>query len=248
MQKKLLKSTLISGKTIQISGSKSETNRVLLLQALYPKIYIENESDSDDSKVMKEALKQRKGVINIHHAGTAMRFLTAFFAIQNENEVILTGSPRMKERPVQILVDALCHLGADILYLENQGFPPLKIRGNKLTINEVEMPANVSSQYISALLLIAPFLDNGLKIKLIGNVTSAPYIKMTLKLLSEIGVESSFNGNIIEVKKISHLQENTNLYRIVVESDWSSASYWYAFISLSKIGTKLKLAKLSKVV
>lgn len=238
MDKKLSKSVLISGKKIEISGSKSETNRLLLLQAIYPEIVMKNASESDDSEVMRKALQQQTGKIDIHHAGTAMRFLTAFFAVQEGKEVILTGSTRMKQRPIHILVQALQDLGAEILYLENEGYPPLHIKGKSLGIREVTMLANVSSQYISALLLIAPFLSKGLKIKLQGELTSVPYIKMTLSLLSEIGVSSDFEGNTICVQPLKNIQEK----EVTVESDWSSASYWYSFVALSDIGTYLKLS------
>ncbi|GIM52711.1 3-phosphoshikimate 1-carboxyvinyltransferase [Capnocytophaga cynodegmi] len=238
MDKKLPKSVLISGKKIEISGSKSETNRLLLLQAIYPEIVMKNASESDDSEVMRKALQQQIGKIDIHHAGTAMRFLTAFFAIQEGKEVILTGSSRMKQRPIHILVQALQDLGAEISYLENEGYPPLHIKGKRLEISEVTMLANVSSQYISALLLIAPFLSKGLKIKLQGELTSVPYIKMTLSLLSEIGVSSDFEGNTICVQPLKNIQKK----EITVESDWSSASYWYSFVALSDIGTHLKLS------
>ncbi|GET45238.1 3-phosphoshikimate 1-carboxyvinyltransferase [Capnocytophaga felis] len=238
MDKKLLKSELISGKKIEISGSKSETNRLLLLQAIYPEIVIKNASDSDDSEVMKKALLKQAGKIDIHHAGTAMRFLTAFFASQRGKEVILTGSTRMKQRPIHILVQALQDLGAEISYLENEGCPPLYIKGKELKVSEVCMSADVSSQYISALLLIAPSLYKGLKINLIGEVTSAPYIKMTLALLSEIGVSSDFEGNTIYVRPLKNLHKK----EITVESDWSSASYWYSFVALSAVGTCLKLS------
>ncbi len=177
---------------LQITGSKSETNRLLLLQALYPNITLENTSNSDDSEVMLKAIQQPTTVIDIHHAGTAMRFLTAYFAIQEGRDVILTGSSRMKERPIKILVDALLQLGAQISYEENEGFPPIRIIGKKLAKNKVSLPANVSSQYISALLLIAPKLENGLELTLEGEITSISYIRMTLALLNEIGVTTLF--------------------------------------------------------
>ncbi|MDO4228475.1 MAG: 3-phosphoshikimate 1-carboxyvinyltransferase [Capnocytophaga sp.] len=237
MNKKIHKTHIKSGKTIQISGSKSETNRLLLLQALFPQIKIVNNSNSDDSQVMIQALEKGVGTIDIHHAGTAMRFLTAFFASQEGKEVVLTGSPRMKERPIYILVEALRALGADITYLENEGFPPLKITGKRLINNEVNISAEVSSQYISALMLIAPSLPNGLIIRLIGSLTSVPYVKMTLALLEEIGVEASFHENTIVIHPLQYTENKT----IVVESDWSSASYWYSFVALSEIGTALKL-------
>lgn len=239
---KLKKSKLISGKNIQISGSKSETNRALLLQAIFPNISILNASNSDDSEVMTKALAQGQGTIDIHHAGTAMRFLTAFFASQNGKEVILTGSTRMKERPIHILVEALQKLGADISYLENEGFPPLHIKGKEWIGNEVEISANVSSQYISALMLVAPSLPNGLTIRLLGEITSTPYINMTVALLSEIGVETSFEGNTVCVSPLRNVPPT----EIIIESDWSSASYWYSFIALSEIGTRITLGSYKK--
>ncbi len=223
---------------ISITGSKSETNRLLLLQALYPNLVLENTSNSDDSEVMSKALQSNCSEIDVHHAGTAMRFLTAYFAIQEGEEVTLTGSSRMKERPIQILVEALNQLGAEISYAENEGFPPIKIIGKKITKNKVSLPANISSQYISALLLIAPKLENGIELTLEGEITSVPYIKMTLALLNEIGVATSFEKNVI---KINNLQTITSKL-ITVESDWSSASYWFSIIALSEIGTEISLS------
>ena len=231
--------------SIKITGSKSETNRLLLLQALYPNLVLDNTSNSDDSEVMLKALQNSQlltpnsQLIDVHHAGTAMRFLTAYFSIQEEKEVVLTGSSRMKERPIKILVDALNQLGAEISYEENEGFPPIRIKGKKLTQNKVSLPANVSSQYISALLLIASKLENGLELTLEGEITSIPYIKMTLALLNEIGVKTSFENNLIAVKS-SEVEINSKL--ITVESDWSSASYWYSIIALSEVGTQITLS------
>ena len=230
---------------VKITGSKSETNRLLLLQALYPNLVLENTSNSDDSEVMLKALQnsqlatRNSQLVDVHHAGTAMRFLTAFFAIQEGKEVVLTGSSRMKERPIKILVEALNELGAKITYEENEGFPPIRIKGKKLTQNKVSLPANVSSQYISALLLIAPKLENGLELMLEGEITSVPYIKMTLALLNEIGIETSFENNLISVKS-SEVEINSKL--ITVESDWSSASYWFSIVALSEIGTQIILS------
>ncbi len=229
---------------LSITGSKSETNRLLLLQALYPNLVLENTSNSDDSKVMLKALaithhpSPITQTIDIHHAGTAMRFLTAYFAIQEGKEIILTGSSRMKERPIKILVEALQQLGAEISYEENHGFPPIRIKGKKITQNKVALPANVSSQYISALLLIAPKLENGLELTLEGEITSIPYIKMTLALLNDIGVETTFVENQITVKPLHTI--NSQLFTI--ESDWSSASYWFSIIALSPIGTQITLS------
>lgn len=223
---------------IKITGSKSESNRLLLLQALYSNIQIENLSNSDDTRIMSQALSSTSNIVDVHHAGTAMRFLTAYFAFQKGREVVLTGSDRMKERPIKILVDALRELGADISYLETEGFPPLKINGKNPTKNKVTLQANVSSQYISALLLIAPKLENGLELTLEGNITSVPYIKMTLRLLEELGIETSFKDQTIKVKQ----QSAINNQIATVESDWSSASYFYSIIALSKVGTKITLS------
>ena len=234
---------------VTITGSKSETNRLLLLQALYPNLTIDNISNSDDSKVMIEAIEKLSTVncqlsteIDVHHAGTAMRFLTAFFAVQEDKEIVLTGSSRMKERPIKILVEALQQLGAEISYAESDGFPPIQIKGKKLTQNKVSLPANVSSQYISALLLIAPKLECGFELTLEGEITSVPYIKMTLALLNEIGIETSFENNKITVCH-AKLVEAT---RLTVESDWSSASYWYSIVALSEIGTQITLSSYKK--
>jgi len=224
---------------ITITGSKSESNRLLLLQALYPEFKLENVSNSDDSNLMTTALISKAEVVDIHHAGTAMRFLTAYFSIQEGRETVLTGSKRMKERPIKILVEALQELGAEISYEENEGFPPIRIIGKKLNKNKVSLNANVSSQYISALLLIASKLENGLELTLKGEITSVPYIKMTLSLLDEIGVESSFIDNVITVKpNIKKLESKT----LTVESDWSSASYYFSIAALSEVGTEITLS------
>ena len=238
MNIQLNKSTLNKQSTINITGSKSESNRLLLLQALYPNIEIENLSNSDDSQVMSKALSSSSKIIDVHHAGTAMRFLTAYFATQAGREVVLTGSDRMKQRPIKILIDALKSLGAEISYLESEGFPPLKITGKKLTKNSVTLKANVSSQYISALLLIAPKLKHGLELTLDGKVTSIPYIKMTLSLLKQVGIETSFNGNVIKVNQQSSIKNQ----RLIIESDWSSASYYYSLVALSEVGTIVNLS------
>lgn len=249
----VLNPSIVNSKsTITISGSKSETNRLLLLQALYPNLILENTSNSDDSEVMSEALKEinfpktdnrQPTTLDIHHAGTAMRFLTAYFSIQENKEVVLTGSTRMKERPIKILVDALQQLGADITYEGEEGFPPIRIKGKKLTQNKVSLQADVSSQYVSALLLIAPKLENGLQLTLQGNITSASYIKMTLDLLNQIGVKTAFMGNEITVKPLSLIPYPSSL---TIESDWSSASYFYSIIALSEIGTEITLSSYKK--
>jgi len=238
---KINKVNKIENKKIQITGSKSETNRLLILQQLYNNLKIENPSVSDDSLVLQKALASSKNEINIGHAGTAMRFLTAYFTTLENREVILTGSDRMKNRPIKILVDALRFLGAEIQYLEKDGYPPLKISGKKLIKDFVEIQGNVSSQYISALLLIATKLPNGIKLKFKGEITSVPYIKMTLSLLSELGIEFDWKDNIITILPQSAIKSKT----IVVESDWSSASYFYSLVAL-KPNSEIQLASYRK--
>lgn len=216
---------------ISIGGSKSETNRLLILNALYENpIQLSNISDSADSRLLQTALSSDSTQIDIHHAGTAMRFLTAYFAIQENRTVVLTGSDRMKERPIGVLVDALRSLGAEISYLDKEGFPPLKIQGGKLTTNFVEVEANISSQFITALLLIAPKLPKGLLIQLNGKITSRPYLEMSLKLENQVGISTEFKGNTIRILPQTNLENK--IHRI--ESDWSSASYFYSIAALSE--------------
>ena len=252
MNLQLIPSKLNKNTSITITGSKSETNRLLLLQSLFPEIALKNTSNSDDSEVMFKALSQileptthnsQPIKIDVHHAGTAMRFLTAYFAIQSNQEVVLTGSSRMKERPIHILVEALNSLGAQISYEEKVGFPPIRIKGRELQKSEIDIEANTSSQYISALLLIAPKLRHGLKINLIGEVTSLPYIQMTLELLNGIGVETSFENKSITIQPTAfNLQPKT----LTIESDWSSASYFYSLVALSELGTAITLSSYKK--
>ena len=194
MDIQLLKSTINKQSALTITGSKSESNRLLLLQALFPTIGIRNISNADDAVLMQKALSSTSETIDIHHAGTAMRFLTAFLSIQEGRGITLTGSSRMQERPIRVLVDALRQLGADISYIKNEGYPPLLINGKAITKHKVNIKANVSSQYISALLLIAPSLKNGLELTLEGEITSIPYIKMTLTLLNQLGVNTNFEN------------------------------------------------------
>lgn len=230
--------TSVLKSSIKITGSKSESNRLLILQALYPNLTIENLSNADDVEVMLHGLKATKGEVDIHHAGTAMRFLTAYFASREGVDVLLTGSARMQERPIKVLVDALRQLGADIEYQKNEGYPPLQIKGRKLSAQKVSLPANISSQYISALLLISASLPNGLEIELLGKITSVPYIKMTLSLLEELGIKTAFKDNIIKVYPLKTIQPRN----VVVESDWSSVSYFYSIVALSEIGTELEIS------
>lgn len=214
---------------LRITGSKSVTNRLLLLQALFSGLSIENTSESDDSEVMQAALKAKTDVIDVHHAGTAMRFLTAYFAHLEGREIVLTGSQRMQERPIKILVEALRSIGASITYEKEEGYPPIIIKGKKLNGGTVKLPADISSQYISALLLIGPVLENGIQLDLVGKITSIPYINMTLSLLNSIGVQTEFKGQSIRVAP----QKNPRLTTQIVESDWSSASYYFSIVALS---------------
>ena len=222
---------------IKITGSKSESNRLLLLQALFGGFKIENLSNSHDSQVMQKALASKEKTVDIHHAGTAMRFLTAYFAAFEGRETILTGSSRMQERPIGLLVDALRDLGADISYMNNEGYAPLLIKGKKLTKSTVSLAANVSSQYISALMMVGASLPNGIEIDLVGQITSVPYIEMTRSLLTQLGIESRFEGQQIKIKPAGAI----DVSEMVVESDWSSASYYYSLVALCD-KAKLKIS------
>ncbi len=215
--------------TIPLDGSKSISNRVLIIQALCNKSFtISNLSTSDDTKAMQKALEQKNSVIDVGAAGTTMRFLTAYCATQT-GEWILTGSERMKQRPIGVLVDALRALGANISYLENEGCPPLKIVGCPLVKHEVTINAGVSSQYISALLMIAPCLENGLTLHLQGKLVSRPYIEMTLRMMHFFGIHHNFEGNTIRIEPQTYVAKD-----FMVEADWSAASYWYAMAALSE--------------
>jgi 3-phosphoshikimate 1-carboxyvinyltransferase len=239
MNIQIQKTSIKEESAITITGSKSESNRLLLLQALFPTICIQNISNADDAVLLQKALSSDSDVIDIHHAGTAMRFLTAFLATQSNRNVVLTGSSRMQERPIKVLVEALNQLGADISYENQVGFPPLSIKTKVITNNKVSINANVSSQYISALLLVAPSLKNGIELTLEGEITSIPYIKMTLSLLNQLGIETNFENNVITVK---HAHNGISPIILTVESDWSSASYFYSIVALSDIGTQITLS------
>jgi 3-phosphoshikimate 1-carboxyvinyltransferase len=221
--------------TLNIGGSKSETNRLLLLQSLYPNLQIENASPSKDSEAMYRGLHSGESTIDIGDAGTAMRFLTAYYAACQNKDVILTGSARMQERPIGILVEALRQLGAAIYYSKGEGFPPLHIQGKQLEGGALSIKANVSSQYISALLLVAPSFTNGLSLHLDGEITSFPYLRMTLSLLNELGIAGTFEDNTFTIEHTPAVAPQM----IVVEPDWSSASYFYSMVALSPVGTSL---------
>jgi 3-phosphoshikimate 1-carboxyvinyltransferase len=231
---------------IELTASKSESNRVLIIRALTEgNLEIQNLSDAEDTKVLEKALADYPSCkeINVGHAGTSYRFLTAFLATREKGNWILTGSERMKERPISILVEALRSLEANIQHLEKEGFPPLKIEASPQLKNEVAIAGNVSSQYISALLLIAPTLKNGLIIKIEGTTTSLPYIKMTTALMHYFGIQISWDEiqNIISIAP-----QNYQPKKYEIEADWSAASYWFGIIALSEIGSCLHLKGLRK--
>ena len=212
---------------INLPSSKSISNRALILNALaYSPYEVKNVSDCDDTRVMIRALDSNDSTFDIGAAGTSMRFLTAFLS-KTVGEWIITGSERMKQRPIKLLVDALNSLGARIEYVENEGFPPLRIFGSAMMGGEIRLNGGVSSQYISALMMIAPYMQNGLKILLEGNVISVPYIRMTMSMMKEYGVNVTFENNIIDIQP-----QQYNPIEYTVESDWSAASYWYEVLSL----------------
>ena len=230
----MIKYTLCGAKNklrgqIALPSSKSISNRLLLIRALSPGGFdIDRLSDSDDTRVLQEGLQSTADVVDIGHAGTSMRFLTAYFAATGRAKTI-TGSERMKNRPIGELVDTLNQLGADISYLEKQGFPPIRTSGKPLSGNTVEIDGGVSSQFISAMLLVAPVLPEGLKIRIAGDSVSSSYIKMTLELMNRAGAKTSRTGNVIVVEPQEYRSGN-----ITVERDWSAASYWYEAVSLSE--------------
>ena len=214
---------------INISGSKSESNRLLTLRAYTSFFNINNLSDSDDTKTMNSSLKSDKEEINIGHAGTAMRFLTSYYSSILNSSKILTGSSRMKERPILILVEALNNLGADIEYIDKKGYPPIKINGKLIYGNEIALPADVSSQYISSLMMLGVSINQGLKIKLSTKITSLPYIHMTKKIIERIGGTVDIKPDEIIIKQLV----SNKIPDQIVESDWSSASYFYSLVALS---------------
>ncbi|MEC4114393.1 3-phosphoshikimate 1-carboxyvinyltransferase [Myroides pelagicus] len=233
---------LTSDQQVVISGSKSESNRLLILQELFDDLIIDNISDADDVQAMQRALASTGDVIDVHHAGTTMRFLTAYYALCTERHLTLTGSNRMQERPIGVLVDALKQLGADITYEKKEGYPPLRIKGHVSRGGNITLPANISSQYITALMLIGAKLSEGVTLDLIGDITSRPYIEMTLQLLDQLGAQTHFEENSIVVKPIQQVAST----HFTVESDWSSASYFYSMIALSPVGTTIRLKSYKK--
>ena len=231
-----------SSKKIFISGSKSESNRALILKSLFSSdITINNLSTSDDTKVLLKALACNDKIINIHHAGTAMRFLTSLFAITNKKDIVLTGSKRMQERPIGELVESLKSLGANITYEEKFGYPPLRFNGFTQKNNFIELRSDISSQFISSLMLVAPILDQGLLIKLVGKIFSKPYILLTSSIMKKFGLNCIINEDEIEIKSNNKL----SIKNYKIESDWSSASYLYSIVALSGIQINLSFFKLN---
>ena len=214
---------------INISGSKSESNRLLTLRAYTSFFNINNLSDSDDTNTMISSLKSDNKEINIGHAGTAMRFLTSYYSSILNSSKILTGSARMKERPILILVEALNNLGADIEYIDEKGYPPIRLNGKLISKNIVTLPANVSSQYVSSLMMLGVSINEGLKIKLSTKITSLPYIHMTKKIIERIGGNVDVKTDEIIIKQLV----SNKIPDQIVESDWSSASYFFSLVALS---------------
>ena len=215
---------------ITVTGSKSESNRLLILQSIFKNISIKNLSSSDDTQILKKSLDSKEDNLNVGHAGTAMRFLTAYLATLENKKFLLSGSKRMNERPIGVLVEALRDLGFNIRFIKNKGFPPVQILGGKNCKNKVKLKSTVSSQYISALMLIAPSLENGLEIELDGKIISRPYINMTLSILIDLGVSARFTDNsiLINAKKNRVVRKTFE-----VESCWSSVSYFFSIVALS---------------
>ncbi len=217
--------------TVKLPASKSISNRALIINALADNDSLpENLSDCDDTEVIVQALKEAPYEINIKAAGTAMRFMTAYLSTRLNEEHVLTGTERMKHRPIHILVDALRLLGADIEYMGEEGFPPLLIKGRKLAGGRLEVPGNVSSQFISALLLIGPCLSNGLSLRLTGDIISRPYIDLTLWMMREFGANADWSAfDTITVTGTPYRQRS-----YYIENDWSAASYWYEMMALTR--------------
>ena len=217
--------------TIKLPASKSISNRALIIHALSgSKILPKNLSDCDDTAVIIRALSEMPETIDIKAGGTAMRFMTAYLSVLEGHSHVLTGTERMKHRPIKLLVDALRYLGADIEYLGETGYPPLRVTGCRLKGGMLEMPGNVSSQYISALLMIGPTLENGLTLRLTGNIISRPYIDLTLSVMHQYGAKAEWSD-------IDTIQVSPTPYQVCdyyIENDWSSASYWYEMMALSQ--------------
>jgi 3-phosphoshikimate 1-carboxyvinyltransferase len=231
----------IKNVTIDLPASKSISNRLLILNALsYSPWPVKNLSDSDDTQSLAAVLQSDTNVFDVGAAGTTMRFLTAFLS-RIVGEWTLTGSDRMKERPIHVLVDALRQLGAKIEYSEKEGFPPLKIFGSSLEGKLIELPGDISSQYISALLMIAPSMSGGLTLNLTGEITSRPYIKLTLKLMELYGIKSTWEDSRIRVD-----EQPFKPVAVKAEADWSAASYWFQIVALAQSGSEVILRGLDR--
>ena len=238
LESKRLKTT-----EVLISGSKSISNRLLILKSLYENISVSNISSSDDTKFLENALQSiDKNEINIGHAGTGMRFLTALLSYKTTKNIKLFGSKRMHQRPIGILVNSLNKLGASIEFIENPNYPPLLIKPAKIVGKKIRVTGGISSQFISSLLLIGPKLKGGIKIELDDTKTSFPYIEMTINLLKKIGVDVNKKDRIITVNELNKIEP----IEISVESDWSSASYFYSIVSMADIGFTLTLKNFIK--
>jgi 3-phosphoshikimate 1-carboxyvinyltransferase len=240
MNLKLHKASSINHTTIHLPGSKSISNRILIIKALSGLDFtIRNSSDSDDTKHLNEALQYytNSNLINVGHAGTDMRFLTAFLSLKN-GSYELTGSDRLQQRPVKDLVEVLKTLGADISYKNKEGYPPLLISGKQLSGGKVEISGSVSSQFITALLLVAPYYTNGLELTIIGDLVSKPYVNMTIELMKEFGASVIWKDHEICVQPVPYTYTKKEF---LVESDWSAASYYYSIVALSKLNTSLPI-------
>jgi len=227
---------------IIIPGSKSESNRLIILSSLFENISLENISNSDDTNYLLNAINIKSNVINVGHAGTAMRFLASYLSLTTDADVQLIGSERMHNRPIKILVDSLRKIGASIEYIDKLGYPPLLIRPSKLSVNKLHIDTSKSSQFISSLLLIAPRIPGGLEIELSGKETSKPYIDMTVDLLNKIGVKIIAKKNYFKVFELQKI----NPIKISVESDWSSASYFYSIVAMAEIGYSMTLSSFNE--
>jgi len=222
----------ITSCTINLAASKSISNRVLIIDALcVENSDLQNLAEARDTKLMTRLLHESSHTIDVMDAGTTMRFLTGYFALTNQCKV-LTGTPRMKQRPIGVLVEALTKIGADIRYLENDGFPPHETMGfESQKTDQISIPGDISSQYISAILMMAPSLPNGLEIVMTGKIMSRPYIEMTLGLMSRFGATYSWNDHLIKIPR-----QDYSAITFKVESGWSAASYWYSSVALAEEG------------
>ena len=244
MNYKLSHPTNIVNCEINLPSSKSISNRLLIIKSICNNNFsIDNLSESDDTKILNKSLNSKEYLIDVNHAGTSFRFLTAFLSTQTDKEFILTGSERMKQRPIKDLVNALRYLGAKIEYLEEENFPPLKIKGTNLSGDYIEINGSISSQFISSLLLIAPCFENGLTIKIKGRLVSKSYVQMTLRLMEEFGINWIWENDKIFIKNQDYIVK-----KFRVESDWSAATFWFQIAALSdKCNIRLNGLKINSI-